>query len=76
MYYAFTTAVNLTPIFALRSALKPIKTHPGRSQGRVEEGVTVGTVNNAVNDALVPFEAALERQTLTPPAIFALLARR
>ncbi len=76
MDYAMTTAANLPPFFAIRSALTPTKTHPDRSQGHVEEGVTVGAVNNAVNDALAPFEAVLKRQTLTPPAIFALLARR
>jgi carbon-monoxide dehydrogenase large subunit len=76
MDYAMTTAADL-PRFEVNSVPTPTTRTPTGGKGMSEGGVmgAVGAVTSAVNDALAPFDVVAERQPLTPPAIFALLAR-
>jgi carbon-monoxide dehydrogenase large subunit len=77
MDYAMTTAADL-PAFELLSVPTPTARTPTGGKGMSEGGVmgAIGAVTSAVNDALVTFGIVVERQPLTPPAIFALLAGR
>ncbi|MDB5404240.1 MAG: xanthine dehydrogenase [Rhodopila sp.] len=77
MDYAMTTAADLPP-FEVRSVPTRTARTPTGSKGMSEGGVmgAIGAVTSAINDALAPFGVVVERQPLTPSAIFALLARR
>ena len=77
MDYAMTTAADLPP-FDVRDAHTPTNRNPTGVKGMSEGGVmgAIGAVASAVNDALAPFGIVVERQPLTPPALFALLSRR
>ena len=76
MDYAMTTAADLPP-FDVRGAHTPTDRNPAGAKGMSEGGVmgAIGAVASAVNDALAPFGVVVERQPLTPPAVFALLSR-
>jgi carbon-monoxide dehydrogenase large subunit len=77
MDYAMTGAADLPP-FDVRSVPTPTTRTPTGGKGVSEGGVmgAVGAVTSAVNDALVPFGVVVERQPLTPQAVFGLLRRR
>jgi carbon-monoxide dehydrogenase large subunit len=76
MDYAMPSAADIPPIEVI-SLPTPSRRTPTGSKGMSEGGVmgAVGAVTHAVNDALAPFGVVVERQPLTPAAIFALLMR-
>jgi aerobic carbon-monoxide dehydrogenase large subunit len=74
MDYAMSTAADLPPIEIIACHTPSLRTPTG-SKGMAEGGVmgAIGAVTLAVNDALAPFGVWVERQPMSPVAIYTLL---
>lgn len=70
-----STAADLPPV-ELVPCHTPSTRTPTGSKGMAEGGVmgAIGAVMAAVNDALAPLGVVVERQPLTPGAVFDLIA--
>jgi len=74
MDYAISTAADV-PSIEIIACHTPSRRTPTGSKGMSEGGVmgAIGAVTLAVNDALAPLGVRVERQPLTPLALYGLL---
>ena len=70
MDYAIARAVDL-PLFEIIDCNRPNSLTPAGIKGMSEGGVmgAIGSLCNAVSDALAPFGVVIEKQPLTPDRI-------